>query len=71
MQKPSTNEPVPESTYELVVRPGASTEVKASRIGVNESGALLIMKQNPETLRHEPTTIIATGNWRSIHRLTK
>lgn len=74
MKKPalSSLSPIPESTYTLSSRGVTQVQteqIKASRIGVNESGALLIMKQNPATLRHEPVRILAAGNWSEIELL--
>ncbi len=68
MKKPTTNANihVPESNFLLTGKNGGTQEVKATRIGVNESGALLMMKQNPETFRHEPYRIMAPGSWSDI-----
>lgn len=69
MQKPSQapNPPVAESTYLLTIgHANTKQEIKATRIGVNESGALLIMKQNPVSGRHDPVRILASGCWNGI-----
>ncbi|MDT8992888.1 hypothetical protein RQP54_18585 [Curvibacter sp. APW13] len=67
--KPSANTPivpVPESTYRLFTKSQSPQSIQATRIGVNESGALLIMKQNPATGRHDPVRILANGHWSDI-----
>lgn len=55
-------------TYLLTNGLGNTQTITASRIGVNESGALLIMAKNPVTNRHDPQRILAPGRWLEIER---
>lgn len=62
---------IADSTYILKTKDSAAQEIQATRIGVNESGALLVMRHNPATMRHEPIRIIAPGHWNSIELAQK